>query len=289
MNRRHLLIFSIFALALVGMAHAIDIDTSPCADGTAYGKCSKNPPGFLCTGSPGAHALVPDTTHAICKCSDVSGYIESGEECVLAKCGSIDAGACDTANKPKMCMQGALINNATKCGCPTGMLKNSDSLTCAYPPCNDSGTMVTNSICSPKTSGKKCVNGALVDSASTCPCKVGMTKIGEICTVLCEDSTKSGECSTAKPKKCMLTGTGTGYLTDAADECGCPTGKNVDGKHCADSVLGALGSGADILGGSAPSDNSSASGTSGTSPFSCCCLPAALVGIVGGFAFSRKK
>ncbi len=263
-----------------GVAHAID--TTPCADGTQYGKCSVNPPGFLCTGSPGSHALVQDTTHTICKCSDAPGYIESGTDCVAAKCGNVDTNTCDPNNKPKLCVNGALVDNATRCGCPSGKRIAANGLSCEFIPCNDSGISVLEGQCAVKSSGKKCSNGVLVDSASTCPCKSGLTKVGEKCMLLCSDGTQDGACSAAKPKKCV-----NGYLIDGADTCGCPEGKSAVGKQCTDSILGALG-GADMLGGSS-SGNQTGQAASGASPLSCCCLPTALIALAFGFVFVRKK
>jgi len=100
---------------------------SNCADGTPYGKCSTANPGYYCSGDSGARALVQDTTHITCKCSDVPGYIEQGENCVAAKCGSINNGECDPSNKPKICVNGVLVDNAQKCGCPRGYVFSGNS------------------------------------------------------------------------------------------------------------------------------------------------------------------
>jgi hypothetical protein len=214
------------------------------------------------------------------------GYITQGSgvdaTCVAAKCGNINTYSCDTANKPKYCVNGALVDNATACGCPSGKRVAADKLTCEYPPCNDGGTAVLDGQCSPKKQ-KKCVNGQLVDKASECGCKNGMNKTGETCTIFCPDGTADGQCSATKPKKCV-----NGYLLEKAADCGCPEGKTVVGNQCSDSPFGSLGGG-DLLSGG--SDGTNESGTAGGSPsaLSCCCLPTALIGIVGGFAFFRKK
>jgi hypothetical protein len=279
-----MLAFAIVALAASGIASA---GTSGCADGTKHWGCSTTQPGFVCIdGSLSSYV-------SFCPCSKFPGYQQQGEgdfaTCIQAKCSDGSSnGQCSTT-KPKLCVNGALVDNATKCGCPDPAKQSvsSNGLSCVYKPCVDNGVNVNDGACSLKTSGKKCVQGALVDSASTCPCKTGMTKVGEQCVVLCDDGTKTGECSSAKPKECILTGTGTGYLKDNAAKCHCPDGKTAVGSQCTDSVIGAF-TGTDLLSGSSNSSNSSGAFGS-SSALSCCCLPAALIGIVGGFAFARKR
>jgi len=287
--RMGIFILAIAAIVILsGMLSAIV--TNPCIDGTAYGACSTKNPGNWCHGSVSAPTL--DTLVTQCPCNKVPGYVQQGEgdsaACVLATCDDgTSAGNC-AKTKPKVCIGGAnYYDNATKCGCPSGTVAS--GLFCTYPPCNDGGTTVQNGVCSSKTIGKKCVNGNLVDKASECPCTGTTTKVGEACVVVCNDGTQMGECSAKKPKECTLTVSGTGYLKDNAGKCGCPEGQVASGSLCADAgILGGIGTGADVLGGNAPAANQSSEGT-GSSALSCCCLPAALIGIAGGFVFSRKR
>lgn len=264
-----------FAVLALGMAFAA---TSDCSDGTKYFKCSTGSPGYLC--GPGGLVLYTKQ----CPCSQFPGYIQEGEgdtaTCILAKCSDNTQNGQCSSTKPKYCSLGQLVDNATKCGCPTGKVASANGLACVYPPCNDEGSSVPDGTCSPKKE-KKCVNGILVDKASECGCPAGETKDGETCGIVCSDGTKADECSTAKPKMCV-----NGYLIDKAGDCGCPYGKTAVGNQCADSVLGAIGGGADLLSGG----NTNSTGSSGSSSaLSCCCLPAALIGIIGGFAVFRKN
>lgn len=253
--------------------------TSPCMDGTAYFACSRvaGYVGMRC----GPNGLARDIS---CQCESVPGHITVGSGdssvCELAKCGNINVGACDTSNKPKYCVNGQLIDNATKCSCPAGKRIAANGLSCEFIPCNDSGTAVQEGQCSAKKQ-KKCVSGALVDKASECGCPAGKTKVGEACFILCEDNSKDGECSSTKPKECV-----NGYLLDNAAKCGCPEGKTAVGKQCADSILGGIG-GADLLGGLG--GNQTGTAGAGASPLSCCCLPTAMIALAFGFAFVRKK
>jgi hypothetical protein len=210
--------------------------------------------------------------------------VQQGEgdsaSCVASKCSDgTESGKC-SATKPKQCINGVLVDNSTACGCPAGKRVAADKVFCEFIPCNESGVSVPEGTCSPKRA-KKCVNGQMVDKASECSCPPGKTAVGEVCTVLCSDNTKDGECSATKPKKCV-----NGYLLDDAPACGCPQGQNAVGKQCSASVLGGLG-GPDILSG--PPANQSGGTPGGASALSCCCLPTALIGIVGGFAFFRKR
>lgn len=286
-------IFVIVVAAIAIFAgSAFAITTGSCADGTAYGKCSTKNPGQYCIGNVNAPTLQPYAAPAIaggfyCKCEDISGYITQGSgldaTCVAAKCGNINAYTCDTANKPKYCVNGQLIDNSTKCGCPAGKRVAADKLTCEGTPCNDSGATVADGQCSPYKQ-KKCVSGTLVDKASECGCKAGLNATGETCSKFCSDGTKDGVCSAEKPKKCV-----NGYLLDRAAECGCPDGKTAVGSQCTDSVFG-IGSGSDLLSGGSNGSNTSGVDAGGApSALSCCCLPVALIGVVGGFAFFRKK
>ena len=149
----------------------------------------------------------------------------------LKSCSDGTPGGQCSAQKPQECVLGQLAGNAAKCGCPAGMRANGNA--CEFIPCMDNGVSVPESACSPKTSGRMCVKGQLVDKASSCPCKPGTIKQGEACVVaLCEDGTKQGECSANKPKECVVSGTGVGILSDNAARCGCPAGQSLSGNAC---------------------------------------------------------
>ena len=279
--KRFAFILAIIALAF-GMAHAITVGS--CADGTQYGKCSSINPGSWCTGTLSSPAL--GTLLTKCPCSSYPGWVQQGAgdeaTCVQAKCadGTLN-GQCSAVTKPNVCVGGSsYIPNATKCGCPAGKRIATGGVFCEFTPCMDGDISVPEGTCSAKKQ-KKCVNGALVDKASECECPTGMTKQGDTCGIICSDGTKDGACSITKPKKCT-----NGYLLDNAKDCGCPDGLSAFGNQCTSSILGGA-SGADLLGGNA--DNSSTAGTGSSSALSCCCLPTALIGIIGGFAFFRKN
>ncbi len=272
-------------LALAGIPNAIT--TSPCADGTQYGQCSAHSPGMYCTGSLSSPTLGFLLT--ACPCSNYPGYTQHGSgdaaTCVATKCSDgSSSGQCSTT-KPKQCVNGGFIDNATACGCSTGQIKSPDGLSCTYPPCTDGGVSVQNGQCStnPSTRYKKCVNGALVNKSSECGCPSGMNVTGDTCTNFCIDGTADGSCSVTKPKKCV-----NGYLLERASECGCQSDKTAVGNNCADSVLG-NGGGADLLTGAGNSSGAGANASGAPNALSCCCLPTALRGVVGGFAVFRKR
>lgn len=268
-----------------GVSYALTI--SNCADGTQYGICSTAHPGMWCHGSIEAPTL--DLFIDQCPCTAVAGYVQVGTgdtaSCELAKCGSLNNGDCNTSNKPKMCSYGSFIDNSTKCGCPSGMVKNNDGLGCSYPPCNDTGITVANGVCSSKTIGKKCTNGVLVDKASECPCTGGLTKIGETCVKVCSDGTVEGNCSASQPYACT-----NAYLMENATKCGCPAGQVAVGTRCGnesaiDGLLGITNLSTLQLG----NQTLVPAGQAGASGNLCCCLPTAMMAIAGGFVFSRRR
>src|SRR3989344_4400452 len=282
-----LVVLAVAAVIVIsGLSYAA---TNDCTDGTKYFDCSKTPGyiGFRCAPS----GLVRDLT---CQCEAVPGYITQGTgddaTCVQAKCDDgTKQGECAAA-KPKICVGGSTYtDNATKCGCPTGMKPSSVGIICEYNTCSG-GTK--DGQCSAKTVGKKCVQSGLVDKASECPCKSGYTKQGEACVLECtaNDGSKvlAGQCSSTKPKYCNENG----YLVEDASKCGCPESQQADssGKRCVPAGLGGR-SGSDLLGGAAGagSNATGAGAASGTNALSCCCLPTALIGLVGGFVYFRKK
>jgi len=279
-------IFGLLAVSLLFLAGVGFAGTASCIDGSKHFECSKTQPGLLCNDGKLINYV------SFCPCSKLPGWVQQGEgetaTCIQAKCSDgTENGKC-SITKPKMCANGALADNSAACGCPSGKKASANGLTCDFIPCTDNGVSVPEGLCSPKTSGKMCQGGQLVDKASSCPCKSGTTKQGEACVVFCEDNTKSGDCSATKPHECVISETGVGVLVDNAARCGCPTGQVADNKRCTTTVS-VLGGTADVLGGTTPSGNSSQAGNTSASPLSCCCLPAALIMLVAGFAAFRKN
>jgi hypothetical protein len=279
-----------FVLAIVALAGgifasgALSIPTGTCADGTPYGKCSDKNPGQYCTGVSGSLTLGVNLKACPCTKWAALGWVQEGSGdsavCVQAKCTDGTANGECSSTKPKMCSSGVLTDNATKCGCLAGKRVAPGGLFCESIPCTDGDVTVPEGTCSAKKQ-KKCVSGQLVDKASECGCPTGMTRGGEICEIVCSDGTKDGACSATKPKKCV-----NGYLIDRAQDCGCPDGLYAAGSVCSASILNSASS-AELLSGAEPQgDGAAAAGSSNA--LSCCCLPAALIGIVGGFAFFRK-
>jgi len=280
---RHFAFVLAFMALAFGVAHAA---TNNCVDGnttTGYFQCSKISPGYLCT-STGLQLSVDNPNGKSCPCTVIPGWVQQGERdnavCVQAKCtdGTLN-GQCSAVTKPKVCVGGSTYaDNATKCGCPAGKKVAAGGIFCEFIPCTDEDVSVPEGMCSAKKQ-KKCVNGALVDKASECGCPIGQTLQGETCGVVCQDGAKDGECSATKPKECV-----NGYLLDNALKCGCPDGLSAVGKQCTNSILGST-NGADLLGGAGTDTDSAGS----SNALSCCCLPTALIGIIGGFAFFRKN
>ncbi|MEM4348332.1 MAG: hypothetical protein QXN37_02060 [Candidatus Anstonellaceae archaeon] len=264
-------LFAAVFLLTVGFVFA---GTASCQDGTKHGSCSKVNPGLYCIDGK-LHPYV-----SFCPCSAVPGWKQQGEGenavCVQEKCADgTESGKC-SSDKPKQCVGGRLIDNATACGCPPGKIISQNGLTCVFLPCNDSGVSVPEGTCSPKSAGKKCVEGKLVDKASECPCGAGTVKKGERCVVLCEDGTEVGSCSPSKPKECVLSGLGVGVLLDNASKCGCPPGMETQGNRCieAGASLPSLSGGAETL-----TETLNGSGTEPqqeeAQPLSCFCCPSA--------------
>ncbi|MCX8174836.1 MAG: hypothetical protein N3E51_01380 [Candidatus Micrarchaeota archaeon] len=277
------------ALVALFFSASVSFAAGVCSDGTPYGKCSTVNPGNYCTGALESPSL--SMYPRLCRCEAVPGWVQQGEgdtaTCIRAKCSDGTAAGECSSTKPKQCVNGALVDNATKCGCPAGRKPSANGITCEYIPCNDSGVSVPEGTCSPKTSGKKCVNGTLVDKASDCKCKSGFQQKAERCVAVCSDGTEAGECSSAKPKECVLSGTGVPVLLDNAAKCGCPAGMRAVGKLCTESSLGGFGSSEIIpVGSPSPSEAGAPGQASGTGL--CCCLPTMLIGIAGGFAYWKK-
>ena len=296
MNLRNLaLAFGILAI-ISGMAFAIS--TGTCADGTAYGGCSSASPGYWCHGSLSSPSL--DILLTQCPCSKTAGWAQQGSgddaTCIQSKCPDGSSNGQCSITKPKTCSNGALVDNSTKCGCPSGKAQSANGVTCDFIPCTDNSVSVPEGQCSPQTRGKMCTGGQLVDKASSCPCKSPAVPQGEVCVVYCTgddgSKTKSGDCAASKPQECVLSQTGVGVLVDNAAKCGCPEGKVADGIRCVAKVTGATGASADLLGAASPSSNSSSQPGSSTSAsaLSCPCCPAAVIGLLMiGFVAYRKN
>lgn len=282
----------VIVLAVLAMAALPDtvyaITTGSCSDGTPYNGCSSVSPGYWCHGSINSPTL--DVLLTVCPCSKTAGWMEQSGACVKANCNDgTQAGQC-SITKPKQCVNGVLMDNATACHCPSGYQIDANKITCSAIPCNVSGTPVVSGQC---YKGQLCQSGQMVDKASQCPCISPAVAQGEKCVVFCTDSGANkiavGSCSAVDYKQCILSGTGTGVLLANATACGCPSGQTANGAYCTASVAGALGGAADILGGAQAGNNSSgASVTGSANALSCCCLPTAMIGIVGGFVAFRK-
>jgi len=85
-----------------------------------------------------------------------------------------------SVTKPQMCMAGALVDNATMCGCPPGKIISVNGIFCEFSPCMDGNVSVPDGTCSANMQ-KKCVNGVLVDKATECGCPSGTIQQGELC------------------------------------------------------------------------------------------------------------
>lgn len=211
-----------------------------CSDGTPYNSCSSSKPFYCNNGN-----LVSNC--GVCGCS--SGTCQSDGTCKTTQTctDGTSYGSCST-NIPMYCSNGNLISKASICGCPAGQTTNGDICTtpnpsgCQYnnPPCSSNYQCVNNQ-CVPLTCSdgthygqcssnkpKYCLNGNLVDKASTCGCPNLYIQSGESCIwPTCSDGTKYGECSTTLPKYCSG-----GTLTDKASMCGCPSNYEIKGESC---------------------------------------------------------
>jgi hypothetical protein len=99
----------------------------------------------------------------------------------LKSCSDGTPGGQCSASKPQECVLGQLANNANRCGCPAGMRPAADGKACEFIPCMDNGVIVPAATCSPRTVGKKCENGSLIDKPSECGCPAGQFLSGNIC------------------------------------------------------------------------------------------------------------
>jgi hypothetical protein len=269
------LIYAVLAVFLFsGGLFAINVGT--CADGTQYGQCSIPQAGMYCTGSINAPDLQPYSAHCPCdKFPDGSmrsGYTEQTIDgiptCVQQKCteDGTPFGSC-SPTKPKYCSSGTLIDKASVCNCSTGYHKEAErclsNTGCVYhaPDCN---------------SRQDCDTNVSASTYNTCLTKKGCQYDNPRCNVLSEDCNQNtGKCE-LKPG-----------CVNANPAC-------AEGEKCVNNkcIKPGLGFGNIDFTGGAPATNGTGneSGTTtGATGLSCCCLPAAGVGLIGLFAFSRKN
>lgn len=142
-----------------------------CTDGTASGACSATKPKQCANG-----ALIDNST--ACGCPAGKRVAPDGVFCEFIPCNdsgvSVPEGTC-SPKKGKKCVNGALIDKASECGCAAGKTKVGES--CGVV-CSD-GT--EDAKCS-STKPKKCVNGYLLDDAVACGCPAGLNAVGKQCT-----------------------------------------------------------------------------------------------------------
>jgi hypothetical protein len=250
-----------------------------CEDGTKLGQCSVKSPGKYCGGS----YLNPYLDYYIkkCPCEAVPGWVQQGTGdnaiCVKKTCSDGTAEGECSLSKPKQCVNGVLINNASKCGCPEGKRKSSDGINCESLFCKDGSYNVDEGSCSP-LKPKKCVNGVLINKASECGCPTGTIKEGENCIKVCSDNTKEGECSSSKPKQCV-----NGVLINNASKCGCPEGKKPKDNDCvSDNPFFDQGT-------QEQKNEASSESSSQFSNLCCCCFPAALLVVAFGASLKRRE
>jgi hypothetical protein len=129
-----------------------------------------------------------------------------------------------SATRPMYCMNGALVEKASLCGCPDGYAVE-QSRCVKVNRCGD-GTIYG------KCSTKKplyCLDGELIPKASYCGCPEDDQVKGEACEKIkrCRDGTVYKECSPDKPLYCM-----DGLLVNNSQTCGCPGGYFLAGDGC---------------------------------------------------------
>jgi hypothetical protein len=148
-----------------------------CSDGTTSGQCAPNKPSQCVNG-----ALVANST--ACGCPSGTMVAPDGIFCQAIPCNDsgiqVKNGTC-SANKPKMCISGQLVDKASVCKCPAERVAVGDSCVAT---CSD-GTKVGS--CS-STQPKKCVadastgNGYFEDDAVSCGCPQGQSAVGTRCS-----------------------------------------------------------------------------------------------------------
>ena len=134
-----------------------------------------------------------------------------------------------SVTQPLYCkLNGELVQNTVKCGCPEGQ-RGYWGECIELIECSD-GTL------DPECSENKpylCDKGTLVEKSSVCGCPDDNLKTGESCYEIqrCNDRTMYGDCSTNKPLYCNE-----GQLIEKASICGCSSwgDSQVDGDTCID-------------------------------------------------------
>ncbi len=287
MNRRMGKLAGIALLAIVFLAGvAAAVNTNPCSDGTPYGKCSNQSPGYICwvggTGNTLMNAFapgMPSSWRTMCSCSNFPGYVEVNGACAKNTCTDTNGATLGNwqcgAVKPQQCIWGALVSNASYCGCPAGQKADSGGKNCAdIVGCRWNGT--GHLTCPPSQECKW--NPADNVDGGTCTPKQG-------CAFHNPDCQLSEDCiTTSNANGVCRTKTGCQYNNpscSAGQTCNQLTG-NCD-KNALDIIPVIPGA----------SNASKTTGTTGApGGFSCCCLPAAgataMVGLVS-YQRMRKK
>ena len=146
-----------------------------CSDGTPYGSCSATKPKFCSSGT---------LINKCSSCNCPTGYLcnSTTETCYIPQQNQTQQNQtcmdgtpynqC-SITKPKLCLNGNLINSCTVCGCAIGLSCNATSNACFTPQQNQSLTCsdgTPSGQCSAIKS-KYCDNGNLVYRCSSCGCQ----------------------------------------------------------------------------------------------------------------------
>ncbi|MCX8197987.1 MAG: hypothetical protein N3F07_02205 [Candidatus Micrarchaeota archaeon] len=149
-----------------------------CDDGTMSGSCTPNKPKVCIGGS------VYADNASKCGCPPNKKVSANGIFCESIPCKdgefTVEEGTC-SPKKAKKCVDGALVDKASECGCPAGQTRIGES--CAVV-CSDGTKEGECSASKPK----ECLNGYLVDNAAKCGCPEGKAAHGKYCA----DSAVSG-------------------------------------------------------------------------------------------------
>ena len=106
-------------------------------------------------------------------------------------------GYCSTVNPGKVCEGGSLLDfknapdrmaiiqkdpqNFADCKCPTGQMLDLTNYNCKSSSCTDNGVTTLNGSCVPNNQPKFCLEGTLMDKASSCRCPATADIVGETC------------------------------------------------------------------------------------------------------------
>ena len=142
-----------------------------CDDGSKAGDCATTKP-KVCLG--GANYADNATK---CGCPQGKKISANGIFCESIPCNdsgfSVPEGTC-SPKKGKKCVNGALVDKASECKCPTGQTAVGE--TCALL-CSDGTKDGSCAAVKPK----KCVNGLLIEDAASCGCPEGQKAVGKQC------------------------------------------------------------------------------------------------------------